>query len=66
MSEFHYSSSEIQDTTPRFVEAVKTNTNHHSGYESQHCLEQLKVIMGAGVDFLESAETYETPTVSTS
>lgn len=58
MSEFHYSSSEIQDTTPRFVEAVKTNTNYLSGHELQHCLEQLKVIMGAGVDFLELAERH--------
>lgn len=66
MSEFHSPSSGIQDTTPRFIEAAKTNTNHQSGHELQHCLEQLKVIMGAGVDFLESAETYETPTVSTS
>lgn len=55
----------IRNAVPKgFCVGIKLNSADHQGHELQDCIEQLEVIIAAGIDFLEiSGGTYETPTV---
>lgn len=57
----------VRDATPAgFTVGIKLNSvDHQTEAAMSDCIEQLQVITGAGVDFLEvSGGTYEDPTVS--
>lgn len=59
----------IRGSVPdKFCVGIKLNSvDHQSANELKECVEQLKLIVEAGVDFLEiSGGTYENTTVSTS